>query len=160
MHRQPCRQQQEDAGLAQEEPHGGVGEEDLASQLYCLQPCGLFSVGRFWIEDQSTASQQNQGPDPKDQEGDGLPRTPWRRPARGSGPRSILLSLLMAVLLYELILSMFLYQPFFNSIKSYGFQLWCVILKKQNENSGFIAATLYIRKMHIYQVSIWRVFHH
>ena len=147
MHRQPCRQQQEDAGLAQEEPHGGVGEEDLASQLHCLQPCGLFSVGRFWIEDQSTASQLKQGPDLEDLGGDGFPRHEHRGegPARGSGPRSRLLSLLMAVLLYELSLSMFLYQPFFNSIKSYGYQLWCVILKKQNENSGFIAATLYFR---------------
>jgi hypothetical protein len=44
VHRQPCRQQQEDAGLAQEEPHG---ERDLASQLPCLKPCGLFYVGRF-----------------------------------------------------------------------------------------------------------------
>jgi hypothetical protein len=33
MHRQPCRQPEEDAGLAQEEPHRGVGEGDLASQL-------------------------------------------------------------------------------------------------------------------------------
>jgi hypothetical protein len=33
MHRQPWRQQQQDAGLAQEEPHGGVGEGDLTSQL-------------------------------------------------------------------------------------------------------------------------------
>jgi hypothetical protein len=31
--RHPCPQQQEDAGLAQEEPHGGVGEGDPASQL-------------------------------------------------------------------------------------------------------------------------------
>jgi hypothetical protein len=40
-------------------------------------------------------------------------------------------------------LSMFLCQPVFNSVKSYGYQLWCVIFKKQNETSGFIAATLY-----------------
>jgi hypothetical protein len=33
MHRHPCRQQQEYAGLAQEEPHRGVGEGDLTSQL-------------------------------------------------------------------------------------------------------------------------------
>ncbi len=70
--------------------------------------------------------------------------TPWRRPAGGPGPGSRLSSLLTTVLLYELILSMFLCQPVFNLIKSYGFQLWCVISKKLNENSGFIAATLYI----------------
>jgi hypothetical protein len=33
MHRHPCRQHQEDAGSAQEEPHRGVGEGDLTSQL-------------------------------------------------------------------------------------------------------------------------------
>ncbi len=51
-----------------------MGEEDLVSQLHCLQPCGLFSVGRFWIEDQSTASQLKQGPDLEDQGVDGIPR--------------------------------------------------------------------------------------
>jgi hypothetical protein len=71
------------------------------------------------------------------------PGTQWRRPARSSGPGLRLSSLLTAVLLYVSILSICLCQPVFNSIKSYGFQLWCVILKKQNENSGFIAATLY-----------------
>jgi hypothetical protein len=40
----PCRQQQEDAVLAQEEPHG---EGVLASQLPCLKPFELFYVGRF-----------------------------------------------------------------------------------------------------------------
>jgi hypothetical protein len=47
VHRQHCRQQQEDAGWAQEEPHGGLGEGDLASQLPLQQPCGLFCVGRL-----------------------------------------------------------------------------------------------------------------
>jgi hypothetical protein len=47
VHRQPCRQQQEDAGLAQEEPHGSVGEGDLTSQLRCMQPFGLFCMGRL-----------------------------------------------------------------------------------------------------------------
>ncbi len=78
MHRQPCRQQQEDAGLAQEEPYGGVGEGDLASQLPCLQPCGQFCVGRFGVEGQSTASQLNKGPDLEDQGGDGVPRQEHR----------------------------------------------------------------------------------
>jgi hypothetical protein len=31
--RQPCPQQQEDAGLAKEEPHGGVREGNPGSQL-------------------------------------------------------------------------------------------------------------------------------
>ncbi len=57
------------------------------------------------------------------------PGTPWRRPAGGSGPVSRLSSLLTAVLSSELILNMFLFQPVFNSVKSDGFQLWCVILK-------------------------------
>jgi hypothetical protein len=45
--RHPCPQQQEDAGLAQEEPHRGVQEGDLGSQLLLLQPCGLFCAGRL-----------------------------------------------------------------------------------------------------------------
>jgi hypothetical protein len=32
---------------------------------------------------------------------------------------------------------------FFSSVKSAGFQLFCAILKKEEKNSGFIAATLY-----------------
>ena len=55
-----------------------MGEEDLASQLPWLQPFGLFCVGRLWIKGQSKVSQQNQGPDPKDQGGDGVPRQEHR----------------------------------------------------------------------------------
>ncbi len=55
-----------------------VGEGDLASQLTWLQPSGLFWVGRLWIKGQSKASQKNQGPDLKDQEGDGVPRQKHR----------------------------------------------------------------------------------
>ncbi len=42
-----------------------VGEGDLASQLTCLQPFGLFGVGRLWIKGQSKVSQQIQGSDLK-----------------------------------------------------------------------------------------------
>ncbi len=51
-----------------------VGEGDLASQLTCLQPFGLFCVGRFWIKGHSKVSQQIQGSDPEDKGGDGVPR--------------------------------------------------------------------------------------
>ncbi len=64
--------------LAQEESHGGVGEGDLASQLHCLQRCGLFCVRCFWTEDHSTATQLNQGPDLEDKRGDGVPRQEHR----------------------------------------------------------------------------------
>jgi hypothetical protein len=50
-----------------------------------------------------------------------------RKPARGSGPRLRLSSLLLAVLLTKLILSKFLCQLLFTSMKSDGFQLCCVI---------------------------------
>jgi hypothetical protein len=39
----------EDAGLAQEESLGCVGEEGLASQLTWQQPFGLFCVRRLWV---------------------------------------------------------------------------------------------------------------
>ncbi len=51
-----------------------VGEGDLASQLTCLQPFGLFSVGRLWIKGQGKVSDQIQGSDPEDKGGDGVPR--------------------------------------------------------------------------------------
>ncbi len=50
----------------------------MASQLPLQQPCGLFCVGRLWIEGQSTASQLNQGPDLEDQGSDGVPRQEHR----------------------------------------------------------------------------------
>ncbi len=64
------------------------------------------------------------------------PGTSWRTPARGSGPRLRLSSLLMVVLLTKLILSMFLCQPVFTSMKLDGFQLCCVILKKRLDPKG------------------------
>jgi hypothetical protein len=78
--RHPCPQYHEDTGLAPGEPHGGVGEGDLASQLPWLKPFGqfFFFVGRLWIKRQSKASQQNQWPDPEDQGGDGVPRKEHR----------------------------------------------------------------------------------
>ncbi len=45
--RRPCPQYQEDTGLAPEEPHGGVGEGDLASQLPWLKPLDHFAWGVF-----------------------------------------------------------------------------------------------------------------
>ncbi len=54
VHRQPCRQQQEDAGLAQEEPHG---EGDLASQLPLPKSLWTILRGAFLNEGQSTALQ-------------------------------------------------------------------------------------------------------
>ncbi len=59
--------------LAQGEPAGGVREGGLASQPAQLQPFRLFCVGRLWVIGQCIASQQNRGPDPKDEDGDGLP---------------------------------------------------------------------------------------
>jgi hypothetical protein len=39
-----------------------------------MQPFGLFYVGRLLVICQGKASQQNRGPDPEDQGGDGVPR--------------------------------------------------------------------------------------
>ncbi len=40
---------------------------------------------------------------------------------------------------------MYLCKFFFTSIKSDGFLLCCAILKKEEKNSGFIAATLHFK---------------
>ncbi len=94
-----CPRQQEDAGLIQEEPYEGVGGGGLASQLSWLQPFWLFCIRPLWSKGQFKVSQQIQGSwswrwrkwwGP-------LPGTPWRRPARTSGPESRQSSLLTAV---------------------------------------------------------------
>ena len=59
-----CQQQKEDAGLAQGEPYRGVSEGDLASQLHLLIQFRLNLIGRFWINGQFKASQQNREPAP------------------------------------------------------------------------------------------------
>ncbi len=126
---------EEDAGLAQEEPH----RAPLNAALWTI----LRVASLNWGSEQSFITKPRPWSRRSGRWWGPSPGTPWRRTAGSSGPGSRLSSLLKAVLLYELILSMFLCQHVFNTIKSYGFQLWCVKSKKLNENSGFIAATLY-----------------
>jgi hypothetical protein len=51
---------QEEAGLDQGEPPGGVEQGGLASQLTWLQPFGLFCVWRFSVIGQCKVSQKFQ----------------------------------------------------------------------------------------------------
>ncbi len=62
-----------------------------------------------------------------------------------SSPVSRLSSLLTAVLLDKLIPNMYICYFVFTSMKSDDFQLCCPIEKKEEKNSRFIAATLYLR---------------
>ncbi len=109
------------------------GEGDLASQLPWLQPFGLFSLWRLWIKGQSKAWQQNQEPDPEDQ---GvmvsLARNIVVKTCKRFRSQIEAVVTAVAVLLTKLIRSTFLCQPVFTSMKSDGFQLCCVILKKQD----------------------------
>ncbi len=66
--------QQEDTGLAQGEPYGGLGEGGLSSLLSWLQAFWLFCVGRLWFIGHCKVSQQIQWSDPEHEGGDGVPR--------------------------------------------------------------------------------------
>ena len=60
----PAHNNKRRAGLAQGEPYRGVSEGDLASQLHLLIQFRLNLIGRFWINGQFKASQQNREPAP------------------------------------------------------------------------------------------------
>ena len=64
---------EEDAGLAQEEPPGRCWRRRSGLATHLIQPFGLFCVWRLSFTGQCKASQQNWGPDPKDEGGDGVP---------------------------------------------------------------------------------------
>ncbi len=133
-----------DAELAQGEPYGGVIWGSLASQVAWLQAFWLFRMWRLWIMGQSKVSQQMQGSDPEDEGGDGV----LCQGHPGEGLHKLQVQdrgypyswrQFYWINLFSICISAI----FFTSIKSDEFQLCCAIWKKEEKNSGFIAATLY-----------------